>query len=227
LKRTITCESPNLKSDSAYILENEGKRYVAPWSTEIRYWAALDDFKKSLPISVVKFFLPQAIENTAKSPTNAIEGKASHILTSTWNIPPRWFALFTPEDRMRGINKDGHFTILRTKISNAKNRCNFTREAVLAAFGDGVVEGEITELLEWLEIFDCKSIVELDYGGLATYLNERLIENGEFGLISDTSVEDVSTSIAGLASGDGALAGRGYERVVSRWRLVSALKSAT
>jgi hypothetical protein len=69
--------------------------------------------------------------------------------------------------------------------------------------------------------------VELDYGGLATYLNNLLIQNGEAGLDADTSVEDVSTSIAGLASGDGGLAGRGYERLVSRWRKVAALESAT
>jgi hypothetical protein len=67
----------------------------------------------------------------------------------------------------------------------------------------------------------------LDYGGLATYLNKQLIDNGEVGLDADTSVEDVITSIAGLASGDGALAGRGYERLVSRWRKVSALEFAT
>jgi hypothetical protein len=47
------------------------------------------------------------------------------------------------------------------------------------------------------------------------------------GLDADTSIEDVTSSIAGLASGDGALAGRGYERLVSRWRRVSALESAT
>ncbi len=54
-----------------------------------------------------------------------------------------------------------------------------------------------------------------------------LTQNGEQGLLSDTSIEDVNTSIAGLASGDGALAGRGYERLVSRWRKVVALESAT
>jgi hypothetical protein len=98
---------------------------------------------------------------------------------------------------------------------------------VLGAFGQGAVEGEVAELLAWLEIFDGKSIVELDYGGLATYLNKQLIDNGEVGLDADTSVEDVTSSIAGLASGDGALAGRGYERLVSRWRKVSALETAT
>jgi hypothetical protein len=227
LKRSITNEPPNLKPDGAHVLEHEGKRYIAPWSTAARCWAALDDFKYTLPPSVIKFFVPQTIEDSINSTIDIVEDKVSHILTSTWNIPPRWFALFSPDERLRGVNEDGHFTISRTAISNAKNRCTFTHQAVLGAFGEGAVEGEVAELLAWLEIFDPKSIVELDYGGLATYLNNQLIEHGEVGLEADTSIEDVTSSIAGLASGDGALAGRGYERLVSRWRRVSALESAT
>ena len=227
LKRSITNEPPNLKPDGAHVLDHEGKRYIAPWSTAARCWAALDDFKYTLPPSVIKFFIPQTIEDSINSTIDIVEDKVSHILTSTWNIPPRWFALFSPDERLRGVNEDGHFTISRTAISNAKSRCTFTHQAVLGAFGEGAVEGEVAELLAWLEIFDPKSIVELDYGGLATYLNYQLIENGEVGLEADTSIEDVTSSIAGLASGDGALAGRGYERLVSRWRRVSALESAT
>jgi hypothetical protein len=227
LKRSITSELANLKPDGAHLLVHEGKRYVAPWSTAARCWAALEDFKYTLPTSVIKFFIPQSIEDSINSTIDIVEDKVSHILTSTWSIPPRWFALFTPDERLRGVNQDGHFTILRTSIANAKTRCTFTHQAVLNAFGQGAVEGEVAELLAWLEIFDGKSIVELDYGGLATYLNKQLIDNGEVGLEADTSVEDVTTSIAGLASGDGALAGRGYERLVSRWRRVSALESAT
>jgi hypothetical protein len=227
LKRSITNEPPNLKPDGAHVLEHEGKRYIAPWSTAARCWAALDDFKYTLPPSVIKFFIPQTIEDSINSTIDIVEDKVSHILTSTWNIPPRWFALFSPNERLRGVNEDGHFTIMRTAIANAKTRCTFTHQAVLGAFGEGAVEGEVAELLAWLEIFDPKSIVELDYGGLATYLNKQLIESGEVGLDADTSIEDVTSSIAGLASGDGALAGRGYERLVSRWRRVSALESAT
>ena len=227
LKRSITNEPPNLKPDGAHVLEHEGKRYIAPWSTAARCWAALDDFKYTLPPSVIKFFIPQTIEDSINSTIDIVEDKVSHILTSTWNIPPRWFALFSPDERLRGLNEDGHFTIMRTAIANAKSRCTFTHQAVLGAFGEGAVEGEVAELLAWLEIFNPKSIVELDYGGLATFLNNQLIENGEVGLDADTSIEDVTSSIAGLASGDGALAGRGYERLVSRWRRVSALESAT
>jgi hypothetical protein len=227
LKRSITNEPPNLKPDGAHVLDHEGKRYIAPWSTAARCWAALDDFKYTLPPSVIKFFIPQTIEDSINSTIDIVEDKVSHILSSTWSIPPRWFALFSPDERLRGVNEDGHFTISRTAISNAKSRCTFTHQAVLGAFGEGAVEGEVAELLAWLEIFNPKSIVELDYGGLATYLNNQLIEHGEVGLEADTSIEDVTSSIAGLASGDGALAGRGYERLVSRWRRVSALESAT
>ena len=227
LERSIIENPLNLEPDGAHILDLGGKMYVAPWSTAVRCRAALEHFKYTLPNSVVKFFIAQTIEESLNSTINIIGDKVAHILTSNWSIPPRWFALFSPNERLRGINEDGHFTILRTAISNAKRRCTLTHQAVLGAFGEGVVEGEVAELLAWLEMFDGRSIVELDYGGLATYLNDQLVNSGELGLEADSSVEDVATSIAGLASGDGALASEGYEKLVSRWRRVSALESAT
>ena len=98
--------------------------------------------------------------------------------------------------------------------------------AVNSAFGDGPVAAEIEDLGDWLDAFHPQSMVELDYGGLATYLESSLVASGEPGLDGDTSVEDVLSSIAGLASGDGALAGRGYERLVTRWRRVAAFEQA-
>ena len=216
LSRMIRGNLSTFKTDGVHFLEFGGKRYIAPWSTTIRCWAAIDDFKSSLPSSLIPFFIPQKLEESIKLSGEIIEDKVSHIITSTWSIPPRWFALFSPEDRLRGSNRDGAFTILRTTIASAKQRATFTHQSVLDAFGAGPIEVEIMDLIKWLEIFDSKSIVELDYGGLANYLNNRLIINGEGGLDADTSVEDVASSIAGLASGDSALASRGYERLVSR-----------
>ena len=57
-------------------------------------------------------------------------------------------------------------------------------------------------------------------------LEKSLIENGEPGLNADTSIEDVAKSLAGLAAGDGALAGKGYERLVTRWRRVASFEQA-
>ena len=75
-------------------------------------------------------------------------------------------------------------------------------------------------------MFHPKSLVELDYGGLAQYLESALIQSGEDGLEADTSVEDVLHSLAGLAAGDGSLAGQGYERLITRWRRVQAFEQA-
>lgn len=227
LQRVITDRAPKIATDGAHILNYKGHKYIAPWSTTARCWSAFERFKFSLPVSVSKYFISKTVEEDFKNSLLSFEDKISHILTSTWSIPPRWFALFSPEERLRGINAGSYFTVIRTTISNAKSRCNFTHQAVLGAFGPGAVEAEISELLAWLEIFNDNSIVELDYGGLANYLNKCLIENGEIGLEADSSVEDVNSSIAGLASGDGTLAGKGYEKLVMRWRRVASLESAT
>jgi len=226
LRRTVVTEPPALKPDGAHVLEHEGKRYIAPWSTAVRCWVALDDFKSSLPATLTKFFLTQKIVDAITVNSEVVEDKVSHIITATWSIPPRWFALFETSDRLRGRNDDGAFTILRTSILNARQRCLFARQTVLNAFGNGPIEQEIADLQQWLGIFNNQSIVECDYGGLAVYLEKSLVENGEPGLNADTSIEDVAKSLAGLAAGDGALAGQGYERLVTRWRRVASFEQA-
>lgn len=226
LKRLIHTKRPSIGLDGAHIIVHKDARYVAPWSTAQRCWAALNEFKSSLPSSVVPMFFPQSeeIEELEFSLENS--SRYAHILTETWIIPPRWFALFSPEERLRGHNSDGAFTIMRTEMALAKQRCIATHQAVRKAFVTGSVEEELVQLLNWLNVFDPRSIVECDYGGLAIYLDQSLREQGESGLDADSSIEDVHSSIEGLASGDGAQAGRGYERLVSRWRRVAAFEQA-
>ena len=227
LRRLISSEPPALSADGAHVLEFEGNRYVAPWSTAARSWAALSRFKESMPVNVARYFVPPNVEEAILINSETVEDKVPHILTETWVIPPRWFSLFDPSDRSRGNNEGGPFTYLRTSISNAKKRCMFTHQSVVEAFGNGPIEEEIADLLEWLNMFHPQSLVELDYGGLARYMEQTLKEDGFEGLSADTSVEDIQLSLGGLSSGDGAKAGLGYERLVSRWRKVAALEQAT
>jgi len=228
LKRTITSEPPVLQVDGAHILEFEGKKFVAPWSTATRCWAALETFKDSLPAPVVKFFIPPSAEEAImiNADRDTLDEKVPHIITETWMIPPRWFSLFSVDERLRGTSPDGAYTVMRTSVANAKQRCMYTHQSVLNSFGSGPIEEEIADLLEWLSMFHAESIVECDYGGLADYLEQSLIANGEPGLEADTSIEDIHMSLAGLSQGDGALAGQGYERLVSRWRRVAAFEQA-
>jgi len=226
LERIILSDSLLVRSDGAHIIDHDGKRFVAPWSTARRVWAALEDFKSSLPSSVIPLFIPQSIEEVIREIGETLENKIPHILTETWMIPPRWFSLFDPEERLRGYNSGIAFTVARTELELAKKRCINAHMAVRRAFGPGPVEEEITQLLNWLNVFDPRSIVELDYGGLAIYLDRLLRESGEEGINADSSIEDVHHSIAGLTAGDGAMAGEGYERLVTRWRRVSSLEQS-
>ena len=226
LARTIVPEPPAGRPDGVHIIDVDGQRYVAPWSTATRCWAALDNFKDSLPSTVVPYFISPAMEEVITAGVDLLEDKVPHILNETWVIPPRWFLLFLPEERTRGENKDGLFTTARTTVANAKARGQLAHESVVNAFGEGPVEQDLANLLDWLEMFHPKSYVELDYGGLAIYLDKALRDNDEDGLLADTSIEDVLQSLSGLAAADGLMAGQGYERLMSRWRRVQALESA-
>jgi hypothetical protein len=226
LQRTVVPEPPAGRPDGVHILDIDGERYVAPWSTATRCWAALDNFKDSLPSTVIPYFVSPAMEEVITAGVDLLEDKVPHILNETWVIPPRWFLLFMPEERTRGENINGLFTKAQATIANAKARAEVAHQTVVSAFGEGPVEQDLENLIGWLEMFHPKSYVELDYGGLALYLDKALRDNDEDGLLADTSIEDVLHSLSGLAAADGLLAGQGYERLMSRWRRVQALESA-
>jgi len=167
------------------------------------------------------------MEEVITSGVDLLDDKVPHILNETWIIPPRWFILFSPDERSRGKNAFGYFSTALTTIAHAKQRCDAAHDAVLNAFGDGPVEQELENLLSWLEMFHPESLVELDYGGLAHYMDKALRDSGEEGLEADSSIEDVTHSVEGLAASDGMMAGIGYQRLMSRWRLVQAFEQAS
>ena len=79
LRRLISSEPPALTADGAHILEFEGKRYVAPWSTAARSWAALETFKDSMPQNVARFFVPSNVEEAILINSENVEDKVPHI----------------------------------------------------------------------------------------------------------------------------------------------------
>jgi hypothetical protein len=224
LHRILTPDRANNRADGAYSLEVDGELFISPWSTTSRCIAALDDFKSSLPEPLIPLFIPRG---TDEALTSVIDSEdLPHIITETWVIPPRWFSLFTVEDRTRGRDNDGPWIRMRTTMGNGRRHANITLQTVRAAFGPGQVVDELEELTDWLESFDAGSIIECDYGGLAGYLDQSIKANGGVGIEDDSSLEDIRSSLAGLASGDPVVAGRGYESLVGRWRAVAAYENA-
>ena len=116
LARTITIEPPALRPDGAHVLDFEGARYVAPWSTATRCWTALDTFKESLPSSIIRYFVPSNMEEAILVNSELMEDKIPHILTETWMIPPRWFALFEATERLRAQTDDGPYVVHRLSL---------------------------------------------------------------------------------------------------------------
>jgi hypothetical protein len=224
LHRILTPERTSDRPDGAYSLEVDGEIFIAPWSTTSRCIAALNDFKSSLPEPLIPLFIPRGADQVLK--TEVDPENRPHIITETWVIPPRWFSLFTVEDRLRGHDKDGPWVRMRTSMENGRRHANITLQTVLAAFGPGQVVDELEELADWLESFDAGSMIECDYGGLAGYLDQSIKASGGTGIEEDSSLEDIRSSLAGLASGDPTLAGRGYETLVGRWRAVAAYENA-
>jgi hypothetical protein len=210
-------------NDGAHVILKDEKKYIAPWSTTQRCWAALGEFKNSIPSSVVSFFQLDTHDDEYLLES---DNRTPHILSTTWMIPPRWFSLFDQSERTFGGTGDNAFTVMRTSIEKAKKRLISAHNIVQRAFGPGPVEEELRVLLSWLSIFDPQSIVECDYGGLATYLDCSLRAQGEVGIEADSSIADVADSLQGLSSGDGVLAGEGYSRLVTRWRAVAAYEQA-
>jgi hypothetical protein len=223
IKNLIFFERIKFSEEGVHTIDRDGKRYVSPWSVKNRTLVAMHNFKESIPSSIFHFFIPAELENFVYSETT-LDTKIPYIITERWMIPPRWFALFRSNERL--ISRQGNelVCVFRTEITKAKVRCMETHKIVRNAFGDGSVEAEIGELLNWLNVFDENSLVELDYGGLALFVEKTLELQGGEGLEGDTSVEDVQKSILGLSKGDGVLAGQAYGRFVSRWREIASIE---
>jgi len=226
LRQVINLSVISERNQNAHVIEDNGKRFVAPWTSTLRFWLGLEEFQSSIPSSILDFFVPRSLLDFHNQHEDPVDSRVPHILTEKWMIPPRWFALFAPEDRHLGEKQGRPFTFLRTNIASAKERCLFAHKAIYKAFGPGHIEEEIRELSSWLNNFHEDSLVECDYGGLAGYLKYSLITSGEPGLDADTSVEDVATALEALSQGDGELAGRRYETFMRRWRRVAALEQA-
>ena len=139
LERIIFPQSPSARPDGVHILDLDGARYISPWSTATRCWAALESFKGQFPPPLSHFFVSPALEEVITSGIDFIDERVPHTLSETWIIPPRWFYIFTPNEREIGSDHHGPFSRARTTIAQAKARTKKAHETVAGAFGVGPV----------------------------------------------------------------------------------------
>ncbi|MEZ0067843.1 hypothetical protein ABIA32_003859 [Streptacidiphilus sp. MAP12-20] len=94
---------PEQESRDAFVHEADGVLYLCPWRTRLRSWLALAELTEELPLPLLDAVVPPVVRAQAESDWD--RWRAQHpdgrpwILTSTWNIPVRWFLLFGDEER--------------------------------------------------------------------------------------------------------------------------------
>src|SRR4051812_14581722 len=221
-------------ADEAYVRHLDGLTYICPWRLQVRTWDALTDFRAGLPDELSDAFVPGTAAEAAEMAYDA--WLAAHpdesvgILTSTWQVPVPWFALFEAEERRLVLGKRraagapaqtglDRALVYLTAMSRARRRAAKALAVVQRALGEGPAVDALDEIGRWLEEFHPHSLVELDYGGLVHLLDDD-------DLSADASVGDVAPSPDPLSKGDGARAGELYEAGGGRWGAVAALERA-
>jgi hypothetical protein len=208
---------PVHESSDAFVAVVDGVTCVCPWRTRLRGWLALEELAERLPAPVLDAVLPAVVRRQAEADYEQwLERNPDArpwIRTATWHVPVLWFALFADEERE--CVKDVTEPVLRYRTPMVEARRRVAR--ALRVLRDSMGEGPLIDGLEsvgrWLEEFHPRSLVELDYGGLVHALPE-----GQ--LAEDHSAADVAEGLQALREGDGARAGRAYERLTDRWRVV-------
>jgi hypothetical protein len=203
--------------DDAFLAEWKGHRYLCPRHPRLRMLEGALAFSNSNPGSMLlSGRTVQHIAEELESMRSSVPEMRSHILTSPWHAPLRWFSAFRNEDREMYNAPDGHSVRYRTEVGSAVPRVK-RGVAILenAGFDDAIVD-QVRDLEKWLDGFSATALLELDYARVAS-----LFSGADLAL--DDSAEQVNASLLALSELDYERAGRAYGRVAERWAKAQAL----
>ncbi|MFE7705405.1 hypothetical protein ACFU6I_06265 [Streptomyces sp. NPDC057486] len=211
---------PVHESGDAFVAEVDGVVCVCPWRTRLRGWLALEELAEMFPAPVLDAVLPPVVRGQALADHERWAERNPDarpwIRTAVWQVPVRWFVLFSDEEREHAeATEGGGAPVLRYRTPMVQARRRLARS--LKALRETVDEAPLTEGLvdvgRWLEEFHPRALVELDYGGLVHALSAEQ-------LAADRSAADVAEGIAALRAGDTEGASAAYGRLAERWRVV-------
>ncbi|MGD2061097.1 MAG: hypothetical protein PVF87_09550 [Acidimicrobiia bacterium] len=201
------------EGDSHWTVEWEGRRLVCPRNLRLRVLESTVAFAnayRGFGLGLIPEGAARAADRELKAYHRNHPEHRSHILTSAWHVPVRWFAAFHPSEKEVYEGPEGPRVRYRADITRARERIRdaygiLTKLAVFAAPAE-----ELSQLLHWLEPFPEASMVELDYAEVSTLFDPQE-------LVFDDSCEQIGESLEALAAGDMTRAGECYGRVVTRW----------
>jgi hypothetical protein len=192
----------------------DGRTYVSPWRTRMRVLAAALAFREARPIELADRFLSKKDAKRVARELHRLRRRdplaVAFCRQSPWHVPIRWFALFTDQERWLGEDEHGRLRLrYRTTTRRALRRAGQTipvlRRSDLGPIGDLLMD-----LHEWIALFDPRSLVELDYGGLCDFLTWDELDD-------DRSVRDLGLALEALERHDFPRSAEIYQGVLSHW----------
>lgn len=216
----LTTES---NRDDAFVIDHDGTQYVCPRHPRLRQLEGLLAFRHAYGESVAGALVPEGVAERAATELDRIHdrfpGVKSHILTSPFAIPLRWFAVFDPAER-EVEDLDGAMTVrYRTTMSEGLSRLRRAAHIIEEAGFDETIVEQVGDVIEWLEEFPRDALVELDYGGVAGLFDDT-------DLVLDESASDIRESLDALEREDFEAAGEHYGNAAARWAPAHALAYA-
>lgn len=212
--------------DEAYVLENGETILVCPWNLRIRVAEAALSAREGVPAVLADAFVPPVLAGQAKAVVEDWRSGARvlehgvprvHEQIATWGVPLRWFVLVDPAERELVTGPQRRTFRYRTEISKARRRSSRALSVLRKSVGEAPITDAVEEAARWLEEFHPRSMVELDYGGLADLLSTETLQ-------ADDSPELVAQGLAGLSRGEAEEASAAYDTLVTRWRAVQLLE---
>jgi hypothetical protein len=209
----------------AYTMRRDGHDYFCPVDLSLRSWLSLTSLVESMGDAAVGVILPQAGRTLAgedflrwrqQNPT-----AVPHIRQTTWGVPRTWFVMVVEDERETYETYESgsvRSVRYRARIIDARRRMAAAARLLRSVIDDIELIDEIVGLSDWLESFDAASWLELDYAGIARFLDDKLA--------SDQSARDIHRALDALRREDYAAAGESYRTFEERWRTVNAFERA-
>jgi hypothetical protein len=216
---------PDLPED-AYIMETEDTLLICPWNLRVRVAEAALTARDGVPAVLADAFVPPILAGLARTVVEDWRN-GSHVLErgmprvheqiATWGIPLRWFVFVDLSERELTLEPGNRSLTYRTEISKARRRAHRAHAVLRKALGNVPVTEAVEEGARWLEEFHPRSVVELDYGGLANLLPDDTLQQ-------DDSPGLITAGLAALSRGEADVASATYEQIVARWREIQLLE---
>lgn len=200
----------SLTDDGIYTEWRDGQ-YVCPRNVRVRMIEGILAFSRTYPM------MPTISESQRSEYVTELNRlrrdtaySRSHILSSAWHVPLRWFTAFRSTELDLYETDAGPSIRYRASVGDAIDRVRWAKSVLDGAgLGEQVVE-RVHDLERWIMAFAADCLLELDYGAVADSF-----PHGD--LVFDESAEDLRTSLLALEAGDYETAREAYEKVARRW----------